>query len=114
SARAATLAMGGTYYEPGHPDAPVAFQPLGALEERADRAWAADFVGTMLELQGATVGPEVKKAIDEALVALSVQPLAHRTLTSFAGLLSTYRRELGDALRPYTMEGPYGQIFDSD
>jgi hypothetical protein len=37
SARAATLAVGGAYYEPGHERAPVAFQPLGRIDDRAER-----------------------------------------------------------------------------
>jgi type IV secretory pathway VirB4 component len=36
SARAATLAVGGSYYEPGNEVSPVAFQPLARIHERSD------------------------------------------------------------------------------
>ncbi|MCY1003901.1 conjugal transfer protein TrbE [Myxococcus sp. MISCRS1] len=114
SARAATLAMGGSIYEPGNPNAPMAWQPLAALESRGDRVFAADFMATMLELQGVTVNSEVKAAVDATLTSLATLPVSLRTLSQFADTLGTHRKDLRAALRPYTSEGNYGQIFDGN
>ncbi|TQF13432.1 conjugal transfer protein TrbE [Myxococcus llanfairpwllgwyngyllgogerychwyrndrobwllllantysiliogogogochensis] len=114
SARAATLAMSGAIYEPGNPNAPMSWQPLAALETRADRIFAADFIATMLELQGVNVGSDVKKAVDESLNNVATMPVSLRTMSQFADLLGTHRKDLRAALRPYTKEGNYGQIFDGN
>jgi type IV secretion system protein VirB4 len=115
SARAATLAVGGTSYEPGNDKAPVAFQPLVATSDPAERVWASQFVLTLLGAQGIAEGPAIKLAVDETLANLSSQPdRRQRTLTVFQTLLSSYSKELGAALRPYTREGNFGQIFDAD
>jgi type IV secretion/conjugal transfer VirB4 family ATPase len=115
SARAATLAVGGTVYEPGNDKAPVAFQPLVAIADPAERVWASEFILTLLAAQGIAQGPAIKLAIDETLANLAAQSdTRQHTLTVFQTLLASYSRELGAALRPYTREGNYGQIFDAD
>lgn len=114
SARAATLAVGGTCYEPGDENAPVAFQPLAGIDRPAERAWAAQFVATLLEAQGVAVDHRTQSAIDETLASLATAPPAERTLTLFATQIGSRQRTLRDALRPYTLEGNFGQIFDAD
>jgi type IV secretory pathway VirB4 component len=42
SSKAAILGMGGVFHEL-HPDGTVAVQPLGRVDDPAERAWAADF-----------------------------------------------------------------------
>jgi type IV secretion/conjugal transfer VirB4 family ATPase len=119
SARAVTLANASVegfvqYYEPGNPHSPLAFQPLRGIDDPAERTWAAEFVLLMLRLQQVHITPEVQAAVDEALqqVASEADP-ATRTMTIFAHMLSSYDRSLGQALRPYTKAGNYGQIFDA-
>jgi type IV secretion system protein VirB4 len=115
SARGVTLAAGGVCYEPGHERAPVAFQPLAGVHDPGARNFCALFVGTLLRAQGIEVDHTVRAAIDEALAALATQEAAsHRTLTVLADLLGSHRRDLRSALRPYTLEGAFGQIFDAD
>jgi len=117
SARAATMANASVpgfvqYFEPGHPKAPLAFQPLRSIDDPAEFVWAAEFVVLLLELQGIAVDDRVQKAVDDTLRQLVIEARAKRTLTRFAFLLSSRAQRLAEALRPYTLAGNYGQIFD--
>jgi type IV secretion/conjugal transfer VirB4 family ATPase len=114
SARAATLAVGGTCYEPGKETAPVAFQPLADIDQPAERVWAAQFVATLLAAQGVAVDHRTQAGIDETLTSLATAPRQERTLTLLATQIGSRQRSLRDALRPYTLEGNFGQIFDAD
>jgi type IV secretion/conjugal transfer VirB4 family ATPase len=114
SARAATLAVGGACYEPGNERAPVAFQPLAGIDRGPERVWAAQFIATLLTAQSVTVDHSMQAAIDETLLSLSGAPRKERTLTLFASQIGSRQRPLREALRPYTLEGNFGQIFDAD
>jgi type IV secretion system protein VirB4 len=114
SARAATLAVGGTCYEPGKEAASVAFQPLAAIDQPQARIWAAQFVATLLAAQGIAVDHRTQTGIDETLASLATAPRKERTLTLLATQIGSRQRALRDALRPYTLEGNFGQIFDAD
>ena len=114
SALAQTLAVGGAYYEPGSERSPVAFQPLAAIDTRDERVWASQFVLMLLALQKVEESPAVKSAVDQALTTLaSERDRSERTLTVFAAILGSFRNDLREALRPYTIEGNFGQIFDA-
>jgi type IV secretion/conjugal transfer VirB4 family ATPase len=118
SARAATLANASVpgfvqYFEPGNPKAPLAFQPLRSIDDPGEFVWASEFIELLLELQGIAINDQLQSAIDQTLkqVAAEVNP-ARRTLTRFTYLFSSHTRAAADALRPYTKDGNYGQIFD--
>jgi type IV secretion system protein VirB4 len=111
SARAATLAVGGTLYEPGDDHASAAFQPLGRIDDRTERLWAEQFVLSLLAAQHVRESPEIKARIDDALRSLASAPRRQRTLSVLTGMLPP---ALGTALRPYTLSGSFGQIFDGD
>jgi type IV secretion system protein VirB4 len=114
SARAATLAVGGACYEPGNEQAPVAFQPLADIDQGPERVWAAQFIGTLLTAQSVPVDHATQAAVDETLRSLAGSPRKERTLTLFASQIGSRQRRLRDALRPYTLDGNFGQIFDAD
>jgi type IV secretion system protein VirB4 len=111
SARAATLAVGGVMFEPGNERAAVAFQPLARIYDRAERVWASEFVTNLLLAQKVEVTPDIKAEVDGALENLAGDEPQNRTLTLLASLLAP---DLRRALRPYTIEGNHGQIFDAD
>ena len=114
SARAATLAVGGACYEPGNLFAQVGFQPLGNIDRPEERIWASTFVQTLLTAQGVDVDHEMKAAIDETLASMaSIEDRTQRTLTVLAAQLGSHRKLLREALRPYTLEGNFGTIFDA-
>ena len=116
SARAATLAMGGDYYDLGaamEGDAgALAFQPLSAIDLAGERAFAQEWVLALLAHEGVELTPEIKDGVWSALSNLAAAPAPERTLTGLATLLQ--RNDLRQALRPYTLEGAYGRLLDAD
>lgn len=115
SARAATLANGGTYYEPGDSDVDTrSWQPLAKIDKRPERRWAARLIHMMLELQKVQLTPVVKTAVREALTGMANLAPEMRTLTILASELGRRNPALREALTPYTVDGDYGQIFDGE
>ena len=116
SARAAVLAMGGTHLALGSGaeagEGTLAFQPLRRIDEPAQRSWAAEWIGALLEQQKVLVTPEVKEALWSALGSLASAPAGERTLTGLSLLLQS--NALKSALLPYTLEGPFGTLLDAD
>jgi type IV secretion system protein TrbE len=113
SARSATLAVGGSYYEPGNDAAPVAFQPLARLDDRSEQIWATQFVLNLFAAQRVPETPELKARVAKELVGLAGAPPEHRTFSVLTGLLGP---QLGGVLKPYTVDpegGRFGQIFDA-
>jgi len=115
SSRATTMAVGGMFYELGDPSGKAALQPLRRVDDPSERLWAAQWVRTLLELQHVTYTHEVQLAVDQALERLAAEPNpAARTMSHFASCLGTFGKALSGALRPYTLDGQYGHVFDGD
>src|SRR5215468_5315475 len=117
SIRVAALAMGGDWHDLGgaladDPHAPVALQPLAALDDAAERTWAAEWVAAMLTREGVTVSPEAKEHVWTALTSLASAPVSERTLTGLSVLLQS--GALKRALQPYCLDGPYGRLLDAE
>ena len=112
SARAPTLAVGGSIYEPGNSDSPVSFQPLARLNRRSEQIWASRFILNLLAAEHIEETPEIQRDVDEAIALTAAAPISERTITSVVNHLA--RLDLKEALRPYTVAGNYGQIFDAD
>ena len=111
SARCATLALGGTWYDLGL-EGDLAFQPLRDVDGEGGLAAAQAWVLGLIEQEGVTVTPEVKQAVWTALQSLGAAPVAQRTLTGLVALLQI--PDLRQALEPYTLAGPYGALLDAD
>jgi len=111
SARGATLAVGGRYYEPGNDDCPVAFQPLAPIHRKPAFIWAATFIEHLLEAQSVDVTSEDKKEIVLALKSLATDKAENRTLTIFRELCQSLK--IKEALGPYILGGTFGQLFDA-
>ena len=86
----------------------LSFQPLAQIDDAAERAWAAEWIETLLTLQGITTGPAQRGRIDRALALLATVPRTHRTLTEFT--IHLQDTALVAALRPYTRAGHYGLL----
>ena len=115
SARAAVLACGGAHHALGSgaegEGEALAFQPLRRIDEPAQRTWAAEWLGALLEHEKVPVTPEVKDALWSALGSLASAPAEERTLTGLSLLLQS--NALKAALLPYTLEGPFGALLDA-
>jgi type IV secretion system protein VirB4 len=110
SARAAILAMGGLSFDLGL-SGDLAFQPLAGIDNHAARAFALDWLLTLVSNEGTAVTPEIKEALWAALTSLASAPITERTLTGLSLLLQS--NALRQALQSYTLEGPYGQLLDA-
>ncbi|MDI2054443.1 conjugal transfer protein TrbE [Bradyrhizobium sp. Mp19] len=117
SIRAAAIAMGGDWHDlgggltEGSADS-VALQPLSRIDEPAERAWAADWIGAILMRETIPVTPEVKELLWTALSSLASAPIGERTMTGLSVLLQS--NDLKQALRPYCVGGPYGRLLDAE
>jgi type IV secretion system protein VirB4 len=117
SIRAAALAMGGDWHDlggalAGDAGEPVALQPLARIDDAGERAWAAEWIVTLLARESVTVGPDLKEHLWSALTSLASAPITERTLTGLSVLLQS--NALKQALQPYTVGGPWGRLLDAE
>jgi type IV secretion system protein TrbE len=117
SIRAAALAMGGDWHDlggalSGDAIAPVSLQPLHAIDDAAERSWAAQWVAAILAREGVTVTPQAKEHLWSALGSLASAPVAERTLTGLSVLLQS--GALKQALQPYCICGAFGRLIDAE
>ncbi|HWG33400.1 MAG TPA: hypothetical protein VN650_04470 [Gemmatimonadaceae bacterium] len=95
----------------GRPDA-LRLQPLAAIDEPTERAWAADWIEIVVGLQGLTITPQLRARIDRGLELLARNEPRHRTLTELS--VQVQHEALAAALRPYTVAGHYGELLDAN
>ena len=117
SIRAAALAMGGDWHDLGGgltegSATSVSLQPLARADDAAERAWAADWITSILMREGVTISPEVKEHIWTALTSLASAPVEERTITGLCVLLQS--NDLKQALRPYCVGGSWGRLLDAE
>jgi len=110
SALPLVAAAGGQHYDlMGEYNSPN-FCPLAHVDDPAERAWAGEWLETIITLQGIYVTPQHRKAIQHALGLLADSE--SRTMTD---LLNGPLQEpaLRQALDRYTLDGPLGTLIDS-
>ena len=116
SMRAAALAMGGDWQDLGtglHAEnAAVSLQPLARIDDPAEQAWAAQWVGSILEAEGIRLDPQAKDHLWAALRSLASARPDERTLTGLAVLLQS--QVLKQALQPYCVGGAWGRLLDAE
>ncbi|MBU2232918.1 MAG: conjugal transfer protein TrbE [Alphaproteobacteria bacterium] len=117
SIRAAALAMGGDWHDLGGDltegvDSSVSLQPLARIHDTPERAWAADWLVSILTREGVPITPEVKEHLWSSLTSLASAPVEERTITGLTVLLQS--NDLKQALRPYCVGGPYGRLLDAE
>lgn len=107
------LASGGQHYDVAGEEG-LAFCPLGRIDEPSEQAWAADWIESMVVMQGVSVTPRDRDDIYKALINLgqSTTEQSQRTLTNYLAVLQSHH--LRDALRYYTLEGAVGHLLDAE
>ncbi len=106
-----TLATGGDHYELGGGDgSQLAFCPLADLATEADRAWASEWIGTLVALQGISLTPEHRNGISRQVSLMA--GARGRSISDFVS--GVQLRDVKDALHAYTVEGPMGQLLDAE
>jgi type IV secretion system protein VirB4 len=117
SIRAAAIAMGGDWCDLGGSVAGesaefAGLQPLAGIDDVVERAWAADWIGSILARERIEVTPEAKEHVWSALTSLASAPIPERTLTGLSVLLQS--NALKRALQPYCLGGPYDRLLDAE
>ncbi len=104
-------AVGGLHYEFGA-DGQVGLCPLADIDKDADAAWAEQWLGTCFALQvGSPPTPRQRDAVHRAISLMRQNGPFGRTLTDFVATVQD--QEIRDALTPYTIDGPLGEMLDS-
>ncbi|MDR6642305.1 type IV secretion system protein VirB4 [Luteibacter sp. 1214] len=102
-------ACGGLHFDVGGDDETLAFCPLQFLTTKSDRAWAMEWIDSMLALNGVQTTPAQRNEIGNALTAM------HRsgatTLSEF--VLMIQDEAIREALRIYTADGAMGHLLDA-
>ena len=111
SARAATLAMGGSHVDLGSADRP-SLQPLKDIDHHHGASFAADWLAGLCMNEGVTLTPDLKAGLWDAIQSLASAPQCERTLTGLTLMLQD--TALKAALHPFTLEGAHGRLLDAD
>lgn len=105
-------ATGGQHYDVAAGEgAGLSLQPLAEVDQPSERAWAADWLETVIAMQGVQATPLIRERIDRALLLIAHSDRQHRTLTEFCAQVQV--PEVVAALRPYTAAGPYSVLDGS-
>jgi type IV secretion system protein VirB4 len=106
-------AAGGQHYDIAGEESGLAFCPLGRIGSDSERAWAAEWLESLCELQGLAMTPHLRKEIFRAVVQLADQTSQqdHRTLTDFLTVVQD--QEIRSALEYYTLRGAAGDLLDA-
>jgi type IV secretion/conjugal transfer VirB4 family ATPase len=117
SIRTAAIAMGGDWHDLGGSlsagsEHSVSLQPLAQIDDPSERAWAAEWVATILAKEGVTIDPTAKEHVWSALTSLASSPVQERTITGLSVLLQS--TALKQALQPYCVGGPSGRLLDAE
>ncbi len=112
SALSATTVVGGRFYEPGGDEEKIPFQPLAKIDNERELLWADTFIAELCEVQGCSIGAKEREEIHYALSELSEAHRGHRTISALCGLIQN--KTLRRALEVYSLDGPFGRIFDGD
>ncbi|PYE92946.1 type IV secretion system protein VirB4 [Rhizobium sp. PP-F2F-G38] len=109
-----TLAAGGNHYDIGGDqetrERRLSFCPLWDLSTDGDRAWATEWIETLVAVQGITITPDHRNAISRQVALMGAAQ--GRSLSDFVS--GVQMREIKDALHHYTVDGPMGQLLDAE
>lgn len=105
-----TKGIAGAHFSVAADDDALAFCPLQFLETKGDRAWAMEWIDTILALNGVETTPAQRNDIGAAI--MSMHASGARTLSEFT--LTVQDEEIREALRQYTVDGTMGHLLDAD
>ena len=107
-----TLAAYGDHYEIGSGEgaAALSFCPLADLSSDTDRAWASEWIETLVAMQGVKITPDHRNAISRQVGLMA--SARGRSLSDFVS--GVQMREIKDALLHYTVDGPMGTLLDAE
>jgi type IV secretion system protein TrbE len=102
-------ACGGLHFDVAGDGDTLAFCPLQFLETKGDRAWAMEWIDTILALNGVSTTPAQRNEIGNAIINLHAS--GSKTLSEF--VLTIQDESIREALKPYTADGAMGYLLDA-
>jgi type IV secretion/conjugal transfer VirB4 family ATPase len=108
--RAQTQGSSGLHFTVAADDDQLAFCPLQFLETKGDRAWAMEWIDTLLALNDLHTTPAQRNEIGHAI--LSLHASGGRTLSEFS--VTIQDEAIRDAIRQYTVDGAMGHLLDAE
>ena len=105
-----TKAVGGQHFSVAADGDRTAFCPLQFLHSASDRAWAMEWIETLLTLNGMQCSPVQRNEIGQAITSMHAS--GARTLSEFS--LTIQNEAVRQALRQYTVDGMMGHLLDAD
>ena len=112
SSRTLTAGVGGEFYELGAEQGQLSFQPLRNCDDAHERVAIQEWVLDLLIQEGVTITPSMKEEVWKKLEVLGTSPVEQRTMF---GLMLMFQDELlRSAIQPYTHQGAYGYLLDSE
>jgi len=103
-------AVGGAHFTVAGDDEKLAFCPLQFLETKSDRAWAMDWIDTILALNGVATTPAQRNEIGNAIVNMHAS--GGKTLSEF--VVTIQDETVREAIRTYTVDGSMGHLLDAE
>jgi type IV secretory pathway VirB4 component len=103
-------AVGGRHYRVAGDQERLSFCPLGHLESKADRAWAVDWIESVIRLNDQGVTPAQRNEIARSIEGMHRN--GHRTLSDFVRTVQDF--SIREAIEAYTVAGPMGSVFDAE
>lgn len=105
-----TKAVGGNHFSVAADDSRLAFCPLQFLETKGDRAWAMEWIDTILALNGVITTPSQRNEIGNAI--MSMHESGARTTSEF--WLTIQDEEIREGIKQYTVDGMMGHLLDAE
>nr|BCT99966.1 TrbE protein [uncultured bacterium] len=100
----------GLHFTVAADDDRLAFCPLQFLETKADRAWAMEWIDTILALNGVNTTPGQRNEIGHAI--MSMHASGARTLSEFS--VTIQDEAIREAIKQYTVDGSMGHLLDAE
>lgn len=91
-------------------DDKLSFCPLQFLASKSDRAWAMEWIDTILALNNVETTPAQRNEIGEAV--MNMHASGARTLSEFS--VTIQDRTIREAIRQYTVDGCMGYLLDAE
>lgn len=103
-------ASGGEHYTIADKNSVLSFAPLQFLATKADRAWAMEWIDTILALNGLNTTPAQRNEIGHAI--MSMHQSGSKTVSE---LVMTIQDEpIRETLKQYTIDGLMGHLLDAE
>ncbi|HAW6249030.1 TPA: VirB4 family type IV secretion/conjugal transfer ATPase [Legionella pneumophila] len=103
-------ATGGEHFNIADKDSALAFAPLQFLATKADRAWAMEWIDTVLALNGLSTTAAQRNEIGHAVI--SMHESGSKTLSEF--VMTIQDESIRETLKQYTIDGLMGHLLDAE